>query len=326
MKKPIIGVTVGTPISTKKIEEDICPAKTVNGNGPDKNGNVEVCAGNASIVSTEEEMSAILSNATEIDMTKKFFYVGKDGTYKRNTVYCLIGRNQIKEGDNLKGNTITINAKASNSYGTLFASTNHEIFLANTYEQGVSIGICYNFRGPLFEGLKATRTIENLTVTFPDDTDEIVSTVSVARNITAERPFVDEFEEVVHIPTELSKLFATTDHQHRSFYAQYDERDVNEMPDDLRSHITILGLKKNTSIDMPKSLANSNYSTVIAISAFETNSAPVVEMAFNADGIFYRRSLEWGWTDWIKMLDISEKTALEIKIEALAARVAALEG
>ena len=38
----IIGVTVGTPISTQKIERDLKPVKTINGVAPDENGNVNV--------------------------------------------------------------------------------------------------------------------------------------------------------------------------------------------------------------------------------------------------------------------------------------------
>lgn len=38
----IIGVTVGTPTSPKKIEEELKPVKTVNGAAPDAHGNVEV--------------------------------------------------------------------------------------------------------------------------------------------------------------------------------------------------------------------------------------------------------------------------------------------
>lgn len=39
---PIIGVTVGTPISPSKIEEKINPVKTVNNVAPDENGNVAI--------------------------------------------------------------------------------------------------------------------------------------------------------------------------------------------------------------------------------------------------------------------------------------------
>lgn len=42
MSRKIIGVTVGTPISSRKIESDLKPVKTVNGRAPDENGNVEV--------------------------------------------------------------------------------------------------------------------------------------------------------------------------------------------------------------------------------------------------------------------------------------------
>ncbi len=38
----IIGVTVGTPISPKKLSEKLSPVKTVNGKSPDANGNVEI--------------------------------------------------------------------------------------------------------------------------------------------------------------------------------------------------------------------------------------------------------------------------------------------
>ena len=48
MNRKIIGVTVGTPISPRKIEDEIKPVKTVNGNAPDKNGNVEVMGNNGS--------------------------------------------------------------------------------------------------------------------------------------------------------------------------------------------------------------------------------------------------------------------------------------
>lgn len=42
MSRKIIGVTVGTPISPRKIEQEIEPVKTVNGKKPDENGNVDV--------------------------------------------------------------------------------------------------------------------------------------------------------------------------------------------------------------------------------------------------------------------------------------------
>ena len=42
----IIGVTVGTPISPKRIEDNIKPVKMVNGKAPGENGNVEVIGNN----------------------------------------------------------------------------------------------------------------------------------------------------------------------------------------------------------------------------------------------------------------------------------------
>ena len=42
MSRKIIGITVGTPISPKRIEEELKPVKTVNGVSPDANGNVNV--------------------------------------------------------------------------------------------------------------------------------------------------------------------------------------------------------------------------------------------------------------------------------------------
>ena len=41
-KRKIIGVTVGTPLSPSKIENELKPIKTVNGEAPDENGNVTV--------------------------------------------------------------------------------------------------------------------------------------------------------------------------------------------------------------------------------------------------------------------------------------------
>lgn len=46
MSKKIIGVTVGTPISPNRIAAKIKPVKTVNGEAPDENGNVEVVGNN----------------------------------------------------------------------------------------------------------------------------------------------------------------------------------------------------------------------------------------------------------------------------------------
>ncbi len=45
MSRKIIGVTVGTPMSQAKIEEELKPVKTINGVHPDNAGNVEIEAG-----------------------------------------------------------------------------------------------------------------------------------------------------------------------------------------------------------------------------------------------------------------------------------------
>lgn len=42
MSKKIFGITVSTPLSMHKIEDEIKPVKTVNGIAPDENGNVEI--------------------------------------------------------------------------------------------------------------------------------------------------------------------------------------------------------------------------------------------------------------------------------------------
>ena len=43
--RKIIGVTVGTPTSPQRMENELNPVKTVNGVKPDKNGNVEISTG-----------------------------------------------------------------------------------------------------------------------------------------------------------------------------------------------------------------------------------------------------------------------------------------
>lgn len=40
MNKPIIGVTVGTPMNPNRIDKQINAVKSVNGVEPDENGNV----------------------------------------------------------------------------------------------------------------------------------------------------------------------------------------------------------------------------------------------------------------------------------------------
>lgn len=49
----IIGVTVGTPTSPSKMEEELKPVKTVNGVAPDENGNVNVAGGSGAMPASD---------------------------------------------------------------------------------------------------------------------------------------------------------------------------------------------------------------------------------------------------------------------------------
>lgn len=83
----IIGVTVGTPTSPKKIENEIKPVKTVNGKAPDQNGNVEVIGNNGKdgeSITIHEIIESTESGGVNqvIFSDNKILYVqnGKDGT------------------------------------------------------------------------------------------------------------------------------------------------------------------------------------------------------------------------------------------------------
>lgn len=67
MSKKIIGATVGTPTSPKKIKDEIKPVNTVNGKAPDENGNVEVET--PSKVSDLENDEGYLTSYIEADPT-----------------------------------------------------------------------------------------------------------------------------------------------------------------------------------------------------------------------------------------------------------------
>ena len=65
----IIGVTVGTPTSPKKIEEELKPVKTVNGIAPDKNGNVNVSGSGGSgggVFYVDVDVNVTTEDITEI--------------------------------------------------------------------------------------------------------------------------------------------------------------------------------------------------------------------------------------------------------------------
>lgn len=73
MSRKIIGVTVGTPISARKIEDDLKPVKTVNGKAPDVNGNIN-------IDSAIEEALAQAKESGEFDGKSAYAYA-QDGGY-----------------------------------------------------------------------------------------------------------------------------------------------------------------------------------------------------------------------------------------------------
>lgn len=56
MNRKIIGVTVGTPTSPSKIEQEIKPVKTINEIEPDENGNVEI-DNSGSNITLDDELS-----------------------------------------------------------------------------------------------------------------------------------------------------------------------------------------------------------------------------------------------------------------------------
>lgn len=85
MRRGIIGVTVGTPISPKAIERKIKPVKTVNGVEPDESGNVNV-EGNAGADGfspvakvTQTDTGAVISITDKKGTTTATVTNGKDG-------------------------------------------------------------------------------------------------------------------------------------------------------------------------------------------------------------------------------------------------------
>lgn len=119
----IIGVTVGTPTSPKKIENEIKPVKTINSIAPDDNGNVKLkelpeitetdngkvlmvvggtwqAATLAPVdsplpieVSTEAEMTALLISG---EVGGVYKYTGTTGTYENGALYMLEGDTATK--------------------------------------------------------------------------------------------------------------------------------------------------------------------------------------------------------------------------------------
>ena len=69
----IIGVTVGTTLSPKKIANKIKPVKTVNGQNPDENGNVELELAPLTTIYTGEveNEETIIYNGESEDINEK---------------------------------------------------------------------------------------------------------------------------------------------------------------------------------------------------------------------------------------------------------------
>lgn len=65
----IIGVTVGTPTSPAKMDEELKPVKTINGIAPDENGNVEVEVGSGGDLNVTDDGNGnvILENVPTTD-------------------------------------------------------------------------------------------------------------------------------------------------------------------------------------------------------------------------------------------------------------------
>lgn len=64
MNGKIVGVTVTTPMSTRKIAKELRPVKTINGIEPDENGDIKMTAGGGEFIfSTDEEVEDMLGEA-----------------------------------------------------------------------------------------------------------------------------------------------------------------------------------------------------------------------------------------------------------------------
>lgn len=85
----IIGITVGTPTSPSKMEEELKPVKTVNGIAPDENGNVVVHGGGGGTGAdgfspvanvTQTASGAVISITDKSGTTTATIVNGKDGS------------------------------------------------------------------------------------------------------------------------------------------------------------------------------------------------------------------------------------------------------
>lgn len=104
----IIGVTVGTPTSPAKMEEELKPVKTVNGIAPDKNGNVEVAGGSGE---AGADGFSPIANVTQTDSGAVISITDKRGT---TTATITNGKDGAKgeKGDTGPAYTLTASDKA----------------------------------------------------------------------------------------------------------------------------------------------------------------------------------------------------------------------
>lgn len=90
MSKKIIGVTVGTTISPKKIEKELKPVKTVNGQAPDENGNVAVVGNNGA--DGKDGVSPVIS-VSDITGGHRLTITDKSGTKTVDVMDGADGKN-----------------------------------------------------------------------------------------------------------------------------------------------------------------------------------------------------------------------------------------
>jgi hypothetical protein len=124
----IIGVTVGTPISAAKIDEEIKPVKTVNNKAPDDNGNVNIEAGG---IDTDDLQDAIEDALAEAKASGEFDGAdGKDGTNGKDGAN---GKDGVSATHSWNGTVLTITSASGTSSANLKGDK------GNTGDSGLSV-------------------------------------------------------------------------------------------------------------------------------------------------------------------------------------------
>ena len=116
----IIGVTVGTPISATKIEEEIKPVKTVNNKAPDDSGNVNIEVSGGGI--DEEQLQEAVEDALEAAKASGEFD-GEDGAD---------GKDGVSVTHSWNGTTLTVTSASGTSSADLKGAKG---------DDGTSVGI-----------------------------------------------------------------------------------------------------------------------------------------------------------------------------------------